>query len=75
MRVSTKGQVTIPLTLREKAGIVPGSEVEFVEEGRRLYLRKIPAPGRGESVVALMVGKGKVAMSTDEIMKLTRGDA
>ncbi len=75
MRVSTKGQVTIPLALREKTGIVPGSEVEFVEEGRRVYLRKIPATGRGESVVALMSGKGKVAMSTDEIMKLTRGDA
>ncbi len=75
MRVSTKGQVTIPLALRERTGIVPGSEVEFHEEGRRLYLRKAPATGRGKSLVSQMAGKGKVAMSTDEIMTLTRGDA
>lgn len=74
MRVSTKGQVTIPLALREKAGIVPGSEVEFVQEGRRLYLRKVAADGRGRALVGQMAGKGNVTMSTDEIMTLTRGE-
>ena len=75
MRVSTKGQVTIPFILREKSGIVPGSEVEFFEEGRRLYLRKAPATGRGKALVRQMAGKGKVTMSTDEILTLTRGEA
>ncbi len=74
MRVTTKGQVTIPLALREKAGIVAGSEVEFFEEGRRLYLRKVQAVGRGEALVGQMAGRGSVGMSTDEIMKLTRGE-
>ena len=74
MRVSTKGQVTIPLALREKAGIVPGAEVEFFEEGRRLYLRKVAATGRGKALVSQMAGKGKVTMSTDEILSLTRGE-
>ena len=32
MRVTTKGQVTIPLAIREKLGIVPSAEVDFVEE-------------------------------------------
>jgi AbrB family looped-hinge helix DNA binding protein len=75
MRVSTKGQVTIPLPLRESAGIVPGTEVEFLKEGPRLYLRKVATSGRGEALVRKMTGKGNVKMSTDEIMALTRGDA
>ena len=74
MRVTTKGQVTIPLTLREKTGIVPGSEVEFVQEGRRIYLRKVAADGRGVAIVERMAGKGGVTMSTDDIMALTRGE-
>lgn len=74
MRVSTKGQVTIPLPLREETGIVPGSEVEFVREGRRLYLRKTPGTGRGKALVERMSGKGDVRMSTDQILALTRGE-
>lgn len=74
MRVSTKGQVTIPLSMRERTGIVPGSEVEFYEEGRRLYLRKVASPGRGRALVKQMAGKGGIRMSTDEILALTRGD-
>lgn len=32
MRVTTKGQVTIPKEIRDHLGIVPGSEVEFLRE-------------------------------------------
>ena len=74
MKVTTKGQVTIPLPLRQKAGIVPGSEVEFIEDQGRLYLKKVAGPGRGGGLVAGMRGRGTVAMSTDEILALTRGD-
>lgn len=74
MRVSTKGQVTIPLRLRKKAHIVPGSEVEFSEEKGRLYLRKVPGSGRGKTLVRQMAGQGSRTMSTDEILALTRGE-
>lgn len=74
MKVTSKGQVTIPQALREKIGIVPGSEVEFVAEGSRLYVRKVKGRGRGKDLVARMRGKGTVRMSTDEILALTRGD-
>lgn len=40
MRVTSKGQVTIPQHIRGKLGIAPGSEVEFLEEGDRAYLSK-----------------------------------
>jgi AbrB family looped-hinge helix DNA binding protein len=40
MRVTQKGQVTIPLEVRRALGIGPGSEVEFEldEEGARLHV-------------------------------------
>lgn len=74
MRVTTKGQVTIPMHLREKTGIVPGSEVEFAEERGRLYLRKTSSSHRGKEIVRRMTGKGTVNMTTDEILALTRGE-
>lgn len=73
MRITSKGQVTIPQALREKAGIVPGTEVEFVEDGGRLYVRKVEGSGRGQTLVRRMRGQGGVRMSTDEILALTRG--
>lgn len=44
MRVTEKGQVTIPKPIRDRLGIVPGSEVEFVAEGAEVHLRKRADP-------------------------------
>jgi antitoxin PrlF len=73
MRVTSKGQVTIPLAVRRKLGIEPGSEVEFEldERGARL-VRARTATGR--RIVSSMRGRGTVAMSTEEILALTRGE-
>ena len=38
--VTTKGQGTIPVELRQKLGIKPGDRVGFVEEGDRIVLRR-----------------------------------
>ena len=74
MRVTSKGQVTIPQAVRKRLGIEPGSEVDFevVDDDVRLVRR--PA-GKGRALVATMRGRGGVSMSTDELMALTRGDA
>jgi AbrB family looped-hinge helix DNA binding protein len=40
MRVTTKGQVTIPKEIRDRLGIGPGSEVEFVEKDAAIVLEK-----------------------------------
>jgi AbrB family looped-hinge helix DNA binding protein len=75
MRITTKGQVTIPRDIRDALGIVPSSEVEFVREGNRVWLRKRkPGVARGRSLVARMRGRATARMSTEEIMHLTRGD-
>ena len=76
MRITSKGQVTIPIEIREQLGLVPESEVEFEVVGNTVQLRKVEDPkgGRGRSLVAHLRGRGTVQMSTQEILALTRGD-
>ncbi len=74
MKITTKGQVTIPQEIREKYGLWPQTEVEFVDQGNRLVIRKARGSStRGRQVVDRLRGRSDVKMSTDEIMKLTRG--
>ena len=46
MRITSKGQVTIPLEIREKMGLLPDTEVEFVMEGKGVYVKKIDRQSR-----------------------------
>lgn len=73
MRVTKKGQVTIPNHIRERLGIMPESEVEFVEENGRVYIRKARS-GKKAKRFREYRGVATVRMRTDEIMALTRGD-
>jgi AbrB family looped-hinge helix DNA binding protein len=75
MKVTSKGQVTIPLEVREQMGIYPGAEVNFVIKGNALHVEQVKrVPKPGTSLSQTMRGKGSVKMSTDEIMALTRGE-
>ncbi|TWJ19902.1 AbrB/MazE/SpoVT family DNA-binding domain-containing protein [Geobacter argillaceus] len=75
MKLTSKGQVTIPRDVRHKLGLFPHSEVEFVIEGNSVVLRKADSKeSRGKRLVEALRGKATVRMSTDEIMALTRGD-
>ncbi len=77
MRITPKGQVTIPVEIREKLGLLPRCEVEFeVVVGNAVRIRRARSRTkrtRGRSVVARLRGKGNIRMSTDEILALTRG--
>ncbi len=75
MRITSKGQVTIPQAIREKAGLLPNTEVEFIYEGGAVRIVKAKPdkkPGRGAAIVARLRGSGDTRMTTDEIMALTR---
>ncbi len=73
MRVTEKGQVTIPKDLRDAFGIGAGTEVEFVADGDALLVRKVSrGPTRGDRLADRLRGRGDVRMTTDEIMALTR---
>ena len=78
MRITSKGQVTIPVEIRQRAGLLPNTEVEFQFDGETVQLRRAKGgkkPSRGARIVEhLRAHRGKLTMSTDEIMALTRGD-
>jgi AbrB family looped-hinge helix DNA binding protein len=77
MRITSKGQVTIPVAIREKAGLWPGTEVDFELRDDSVCIVRAKAPKgetRGERAVRLLRGSATVKMSTDEIMALTRGE-
>jgi antitoxin PrlF len=70
MRVTQKGQVTIPLDVRRALGIHPGSEVAFQLDdlGARLVVDR----DRVAEEIARIRGAGDVELTTDEILALTR---
>lgn len=75
MKITSKGQITIPLELREKYGLLPDTEVEFVPDKDAVRLRKATAiRHRGGKLVAQMRGRATINMSTKQIMALTRGE-
>jgi AbrB family looped-hinge helix DNA binding protein len=77
MRITSKGQVTIPADIREQAGLLPHTEVNFEIDGKIVRIVRADGrngQGRGARVVAHLRGRGDVAMSTDAIMALTRDD-
>ena len=40
MRITSKGQVTIPVEIREKLGLFPNSEVDFDVDGNAVRRRE-----------------------------------
>lgn len=75
MRITSKGQVTIPIEVREKLGLLPNTEVAFEVQGNTARIVKVSgkrAQGRGAEVVAGLRGRADVRMTTDEILALTR---
>jgi AbrB family looped-hinge helix DNA binding protein len=74
MQITTKGQVTIPQNIRDKFGFLPHTEVEFVEDNGNIIIRKTDSDSKMvKKLLTQMRGAYKTTLSTDEIMKLTRG--
>jgi AbrB family looped-hinge helix DNA binding protein len=75
MRITSKGQVTIPQAIREKLGLLPHSEVEFDIVGTSVRIRKKGRRmSRGERMVERLRGSGNRRFTTEEIMAMTRGE-
>ncbi|MBI2565536.1 MAG: AbrB/MazE/SpoVT family DNA-binding domain-containing protein [Candidatus Schekmanbacteria bacterium] len=75
MRVTEKGQVTIPIEIRQQLGIVPETEVEFYVIGNEIRVRKVEGQQRrGRDLISRLRGRGAVKMTTEEIMALTRDE-
>lgn len=82
MRVTSKGQVTIPKDIRDRAGIRPGSEVDFSVENGRVILTGRPCDETEEErrkrdlqeYLDWVEGTLSLGMSTDEFMEFLRGE-
>ena len=77
MRLTTKGQVTIPLDMRRALGLEPWSEVEFELDGDSVRIRKkVGSQRRGARLLEAMkrAPRPKRGMTTDQLMALTRGE-
>lgn len=73
MRITSKGQVTIPIEIRRRLGLQTNSEVEFEVVGNAVRIRKRRGRReRGRALIERMRGRGTVRMTTEEIMALTR---
>lgn len=77
MRITSKGQVTIPQDIREQLGLLPNTEVEFEIDGDAVRVKKAAGRdarrARGRALIEHMRGRATSGLTTDEIMRLTRG--
>jgi AbrB family looped-hinge helix DNA binding protein len=76
MRITSKGQVTIPQEIREQCGLMPHTQVRFLVENGRVLIEKESgesSPGR-EGLQRLRRARLRTRLSTDELLALSRGE-
>ncbi len=74
MRMTSKGQVTIPQELRERYAMGPGAEVEVVAADDGALVRPAAHTGGGSRLVARLRDRADGGLTADEVLRLTRGD-
>jgi antitoxin PrlF len=72
--MTTKGQVTIPLELRDKFGLGPGTEVEVVAGDDGALVRPAMARRRGAEIVARLRDRADGELDAEAVLRLTRGE-
>ena len=75
VRITSKGQVTIPQVIREKYGFMPETDIEFVERDGWIGIQRadLSKPDRVQQFIERLSGSATIELSTDEIMQLSRG--
>jgi AbrB family looped-hinge helix DNA binding protein len=74
MRITSKGQVTIPKHIREKLRVMPGDEVEFREEGQAIIIKnrgQASAQTPGEALIESLRALGRKHLIVDELSQQT----
>ncbi len=69
-RISSKGQLTVPVEVREQLGLVPGTDVEFLVREGEAVLRK---GGGGTDPVDRVYGRLKLDAAVDALVDAMRG--
>jgi AbrB family looped-hinge helix DNA binding protein len=75
MKITSKGQVTIPQEMRVRYGLHPQTEVEFAMSQSGVIIRPARTKkGRFREWLAKARGGATVKITTGEVMRLTRGE-
>ena len=75
MRITSKGQVTIPQRLRLKFGLLPNTEAAFEESDGGVLIRPVLTKrALIEQRLRDARGVADSGLGTDGVMRLTRGD-
>jgi bifunctional DNA-binding transcriptional regulator/antitoxin component of YhaV-PrlF toxin-antitoxin module len=74
MRVTGKGQITIPPAMLKKHGLVPRAEVELVDRPEGILVMKAAKLSGGKRVLNALLRGGKIKARTDDWLRLTRAD-
>lgn len=69
-RISSKGQVTVPIEVRNQLGLVPGTDVEFLVRDGEAVLRK---GGGGSDPIDRVYGRLKLDAPVDTLIHAMRG--
>ena len=75
MKITDKGQVTIPPVMRRKHGLSSQTEVEFVDQADGVLVVKAGQVARGKRVLAALLRGGKIKGTTADWLRTTRGAA
>lgn len=75
MRITSKGQVSIPIGIRQRASLFPNTVVEFAIEDGKVVLKPADGLNRRERMVERLRAARTIdlGMSVDEYMEQTRG--
>lgn len=72
-KVTSKGQITIPIEIRRKLGLKEGSKVLFLEEAGRIYLADSSMEALWEAQAAFKGEAERLGLKTDkEIAAMVR---
>jgi AbrB family looped-hinge helix DNA binding protein len=84
MRITSKGQVTIPQALREKHGLHPNTEIDFIDGADGVRITPAKRLSKAQLDRGIELANGMIArlqaleidndLSSDDVMRMTRGD-
>lgn len=75
MKITVKGQVTIPKKYREKYGLTPHTDVDFVEENGKLMVQPKQLKNKAQEMEAWIqgvTGTWPSDLTTEKVMHMTR---
>ncbi|MGH2856418.1 MAG: AbrB/MazE/SpoVT family DNA-binding domain-containing protein [Solirubrobacteraceae bacterium] len=75
MRVTAKGQITIPQELRERFDLRPGAEIEVVAAEDGALVRPAGVAANGRRLVEQLRDRADAGLTADEVLLLTRGES